>query len=228
MSTGKRYPEGLLGKKLGMTQVFTDDGACVPVTALQVGPCYVLQVKNLESDGYSAVQLGFEPKKTQRVGNAMTNHFAKAGKGCFYHIREVRCDAQGLGWAELGKELNASDVFQGGEFVDVSGVSIGRGFSGVFRRHGMKGQPMTRGTHEVRRHVGSIGCRKFPGRVWKNQRMPGQHGNKSVTVQNLKIMDVRPEENIVLVKGAIPGPQGELVFIRKAIKKLGMTATKAA
>jgi large subunit ribosomal protein L3 len=144
--------------------------------------------------------------------------FKKAGQGAFYHVKEVRCDVQSLGWNEVGKEVTVSDVFKDGETVDVSGVSIGRGFQGVVRRHGMKGQPMTRGTHEVRRHVGSIGCRKFPGRVFKGQRMPGRMGGENVTVQNLEVVGVRAEENILLIKGGIPGARGSLVVIRKAAK----------
>lgn len=219
MTSSKNYPEGLLGKKLGMTQLFTPEGQSIPVTIIQAGPCFVLDVRGLDVHGYSAVQFGFEPKKLQRCTKAEQGQFKKASQGAFYHVKEVRCDAQSLGWAEVGKEITVGDVFKDGEVVDVSGVSIGRGFQGVVRRHGMKGQPMTRGTHEVRRHVGSIGCRKFPGRVFKNQRMPGRMGGESVTVQNLTVIGVRPEENILLVKGGIPGARGSLVVIRKAVKQ---------
>jgi large subunit ribosomal protein L3 len=219
MTTSKHYPEGLLGKKLGMTQVFTAEGQSIPVTIIQAGPCYVLDVRGQEEHGYNAVQFGFEPKKSQRCNKAELGQFKKAGQGAFYHVKEVRCDAPSLGWNEVGKEVTVSDVFKDGEIVDVSGVSIGRGFQGVVRRHGMKGQPMTRGTHEVRRHVGAIGCRKFPGRVFKGQRMPGRMGGDSVTVQNLQVVGVKPEENILLVKGGIPGARGSFVVIRKAVKK---------
>jgi large subunit ribosomal protein L3 len=219
MSSSKTYTEGLLGKKLGMTQVFTPEGASVPVTIIQAGPCYVLDVRGQDVHGYSAVQFGFEPKKPQRCTKAEIGSFKKGGQGAFYHIKEVRCDVQGLGWGEVGKEIKVGDVFKDGEVVDVSGVSIGRGFQGVVRRHGMKGQPMTRGTHEVRRHVGAVGCRKFPGRIFKNQRMPGRMGGDNVTVQNLQVVGVRPEENILLVRGGIPGARGSLVVIRKAMKQ---------
>lgn len=218
MTSSKTFPEGLLGKKLGMTQVFTPEGQSVPVTIIQAGPCYVLDVRGVDIHGYSAVQFGFEPKKAQRCSKAEQGQFKKAGQGAFYHVKEVRCDAQKLGWTEVGKEVKVADVFKDGETVDVSGVSIGRGFQGVVRRHGMKGQPMTRGTHEVRRHVGAVGCRKFPGRIFKNQRMPGRMGGENVTVQNLTVVGVRPEENILLVKGGIPGARGSLVVIRKAAK----------
>lgn len=218
MTTSKNYPGGLLGKKLGMTQVFTAEGRSVPVTIIQAGPCFVLDVRAQEKDGYSAVQFGFEPKKMQRCSAAENGHFKKAGHGAFYHVKEVRCDAQALGWNEVGKQVNVGDVFKDGETVDVSGLTIGRGFQGVVRRHGFKGQPMTRGTHEVRRHVGSIGCRKFPGRVFKGQKMPGRMGGDKVTIQNLTVVGVRPEENILLVKGGIPGARGSLVVIQKAQK----------
>lgn len=218
MSSKKVYPEGLLGKKLGMTQIFTADGQCVPVTAIQVGPCFVLAVRTEEQDGYSAVQLGFEPKKQQRVTKPLLGHFAKAGKGSFYHVKEVRCDAASLGWTTPGQELKVADIFQEGVMVDVSGVVIGRGFSGVFRRFKAGGQPATRGTHEVKRHIGSIGNRKTPGRVFKNKKMPGRMGGNNVTIQNLKVVGIRPEENVVLVRGGIPGCEGGLVMVSKAMK----------
>jgi large subunit ribosomal protein L3 len=224
MSTEKSHPEGLIGRKLGMTQVFTEDGQCIPVTALEVGPCYVLSVRDSEQDGYSAVQLGFDPKKPQRVTKPEMGHFSKAGKGAFYHVKELRCDAQGLGWTEPGHELKVDDVFSSGEFVDVCGVSRGRGFAGVVKKFGVKGQPATRGTHEARRNIGSIGAGTYPGRVWKNQKMPGQYGAKNITVQNLKVVAVKPEKNVILIKGAIPGAKGGLVVVKKAIKKYSKAA----
>lgn len=226
--TQKIYRQGLLGKKLGMTHIFSDDGQCIPVTVIQAGPCYVLGVREGDKSGYSAVQFGFDPKKPQRVDKPTMGHFGKAGKGAFYHVKEVRCDAAALGWTTLGQEVLVKDVFQDGEYVDVSGVSIGRGFQGVVKRHGAKGQPSTRGTHEVRRHIGSIGCRKFPGRVFPGKRMPGQMGNENVTVQNLQVVGVRPEENIILVRGGIPGSKGGLVVIRKASKGFVPQKQKAA
>lgn len=228
MSQEKLHPEGLLGKKLGMTQVFAKDGECVPVTVIELGPCYVLDVKNKDKHGYAAVQLGFEPKKQQRVNKPEIGHFAKAGKGAFYHVKEVRCDAEALGWTTLGQELKVGDVFADGELVDVSGVSIGRGFAGVVKRYKIGGQPATRGTHEYRRHIGSIGCRKFPGRVHKGKRMPGHLGNANVTAQNLEVVGIRPEQNIILVKGGVPGAKGTLVVIRKAIKSYKPGKAKAA
>lgn len=219
MSTKKVHLEGLLGKKLGMTQVFTEDGQSIPVTAIELGPCYVLGVRKTDKDGYEAVQFGFEPKKAQRVNKALSGHFGKAGKGSFYHVREIRCNAEGLGWTDLGHEVKVGDVFQDGEFVDVSGVSKGRGFAGVVRRFGVKGQPATRGTHEVRRHIGALGGRREPGRVLPNQKMPGQLGNESVTIQNLRVVSVRTEDNVILVRGAVPGANGGLLVVQKAIKR---------
>ncbi len=218
MKNEKVFQQGLLGKKLGMTHIFAEDGTCIPVTIIQAGPCYVLDVKTTERNGYSSVQFGFEPKKAQRCNKPDLGHFGKAGKGAFYHVREVRCDVQQLGWTTPGQAVTAGEVFQAGEHVDVSGVSIGRGFSGVVRRYRVGGQPSTRGTHEVRRHIGAVGCRKFPGRIMKNQRMPGHMGAAPRTVQNLEVVQVNPETNIVLVRGGVPGARGGLVMIRKTVK----------
>ena len=223
MRTEKMYPEGLLGRKVGMTQMFTSEGACIPVTVIETGPCYVLDVKKKDSHGYSAVQFGFGPRKAQRVGKAMTGHFGRAEKGCFSFVREVRCDVDKLGWDALGKEVRAEEVFSDGDFVDVAGVSIGRGFSGVVRRYHVKGQPATRGTHEYRRHIGAIGCRKFPGRVFKNKSMPGRMGGEKVSIQNLKVVAVQKDRNLVLVQGGIPGYRGGLVVITRAKKRSAKT-----
>ncbi len=215
--TSKKYPEGLVGRKLGMTQVFNAEGECIPVTIIEAGPNVILNIKGEDKDGYSAAQIGFTPKKTQRLAKSESGFFNKAAKGAFCHVQEIRCDVSTLGWT-AGQELNVNDVFAAGQLVDVSGTSIGRGFSGVVRRHGMKGQPATRGTHEVRRHMGSVGCRKFPGKIHKGKRMPGLMGNAEVTVQNLEVVAVRPEDNVILVKGGIPGARGGIVVIRKAVQ----------
>jgi large subunit ribosomal protein L3 len=218
MRAEKFYPEGLLGKKVGMAHVYGEDGSCVPVTVIQLGPCYVLDVRRKDKHGYSAVQLGFEPKKPQRVNKADMQNFAKAGRGAFYHVNEIRCDADGLGWTNPGQELKVGDVFQTGQLVDVTGYSIGRGFAGVVKRYKMKGQPSTRGTHEYRRNIGSVGCRKTPGRIHKGKHMPGHMGDERVTVQNLQVISVKPEDNLLLVKGGIPGAKGGWVMVRKAVK----------
>ena len=212
------YKEGILGKKIGMSHVYNADGQIVPVTVIQAGPCYVLQVRDNARHGYTSVQLGFEPKRMDRCSKGAQGHFAKAEKGAFTHVKEVRCDTEKLGWNTVGKEIKVGDVFKDGEVVDVSGVSIGRGFAGVVKRHGMKGQPSTRGTHEVRRHGGAIGQRKFPGHVFKNMRMPGHMGDENVTIQNLTVVGVREADNLILIKGAVPGAPGALVVVRKAAK----------
>ncbi len=222
----KVYPEGLLGRKVGMSQIFTAEGERIPVTIIQTGPCVVLDVKSKEKDGYSAVQLGFVPKKQQRLNKAEQGHFARTGVGSFCHVSEIRCDVEALSWNTLGKELKVADVFEQGQYVDVSGVSKGRGYSGVVRRWGAAGFPATRGTHEYRRHAGAIGCRKFPGHVFKNKKMAGHYGHEAVTVQNLEVVAIRPDDNILLVRGGIPGPQGGFVVIRKAVK--GLKAVKPA
>lgn len=226
MSVQKSYPTGLLGRKLGMTQIFTAEGNAVPVTAIQIGPCHVLNVKTVEKDGYQAVQLGFEPAKPQRFTKAELGVFKNAEAGAFKHVKEVRCDIAGLGWGEVGKVLVAQDVFTEGNFVDICGTSLGKSFAGVFKRWGMRGQPSTRGTHEVRRHVGSIGNRKTPGRVFKNKKLPGHMGDERVTIQNLKVIGVRPEENVILVKGGVPGMTGGVVIVTKSIKKANKVESK--
>ena len=218
MTTVKKFPEGLLGRKLGMTQVFDEDGRVVPVTMIEMGPCTILDIISEEKNGYEAVRLGFAPKKAHRCNRAEQGQFNKAGKGAFSFVREMRCAAGTLGWTNLGQELTAADVFDADELVDVTGTSIGRGFSGVFRRHNMKGQPNSRGTHEVRRHIGAVSQGTTPGRIFAGKRMPGQMGNARTTMQNLKVVAVRPEESIILVKGNVPGPKGAFVEVRKAIQ----------
>jgi large subunit ribosomal protein L3 len=219
MTTGRKYPKGLLGVKVGMTQIFTSQGESVPVTVIQTGPCYVLQIIEKARDGYDAVKLGFVNKKTSRVNKPDSGLFTKVGCGSFQHVREIRCDPKELGGDSVGAEIRVGDVFSDGDYVDVSGTSVGKGFQGVVRRFHTKGQPATRGTHEYRRHIGSVGCRKFPGRIFKNKRMPGRMGGESVTLQNLQVVGVNPEQNLLLVKGGVPGSKGGLVVIKKAIKR---------
>lgn len=219
MTTAKTYPKGLLGVKVGMAQVFTNEGEAIPVTVIKTGPCYVLQVIEKARRGYEAVQLGFQPRKSWRVNRPDTGLFDKVGRGCFEHVREIRCCPSELGWNSVGAEIKVQDVFESGDLVDVSGTSVGKGFQGVVRRFRAKGQPATRGTHEYRRHIGSVGCRKFPGRIFKNKKMPGRMGGSAVTLQNLEVVGIRPEENLLIVKGGIPGSKGGLVVVRKATKR---------
>ena len=210
--------KGILGRKLRMTQVFGPLGAAIPVTAVECGPCYVIQIKTKEKDGYNAVQLGFLPKKESRVNKPMKGHFDKAGVGYFYYLKEIRVDEipEGL---KVGDKITV-DVFRVGEYVDVTGWSKGRGFTGVMKRWNFKGSAKwSHGTHEYFRHGGSIGSSTFPGRVFKGKKMPGRYGNERVTVQNLQVIDIRPEANIMFIKGAIPGPRNGLVIIRQSLKK---------
>lgn len=207
---------GLIGKKLGMTQIFAADGTCVPVTVIQAGPCAVVQKKTPERDGYAAVQIGFGEKKPQRATKAERGHCARSGKGPFAVLREFR--GEGLHAFEVGQEISAVALFQPGDLVDVTGRTKGRGYAGVVKRHGMKGFPATHGTHEYFRHGGAIGNRSFPGRVFKGKRMAGHYGDERVTVQRLRVIDVRPEGHLLLVKGAIPGARGGIVLVRRTVK----------
>jgi large subunit ribosomal protein L3 len=208
---------GLIGKKLGMTQVFDPKGELIPVTVIAAGPCTVVQAKTAASDGYSAVQLGFREKKPQRATKAYRTHCLKAGKGVFSVLREFRVpDGEAY---TVGQEVNVENVFKAGDRVDVTGTTKGRGYAGVIKRHGFGGFPGSHGTHEYFRHGGSIGNRSFPGRVFKGKRMAGQYGNERATTQNLEVIEVRGTEGLLLVRGAVPGARDELVLIRPAMKE---------
>jgi len=216
---------GLLGKKIGMTQIFGADGTVVPVTVIQTGPCIVVPKKDAARDGYDAVQVGFGNRKAQRVNKPAQGHFKKAGKGAFEILREFRTDKAGE--YELGQEIKAADLFQSGDFVDVAGISKGHGFSGVIKRWSFAGFPGSHGTHEYFRHGGSIGNRSYPGRVFKGKRMAGHWGDERVSVQNLEIVEVRPEENLLLIKGSVPGAQRSVVIIKRASKPRKKTQAPA-
>ena len=207
---------GLIGKKIGMTQVFGADGIVVPVTVIRTGPCVVVQKKETGRDGYSAVQIGFGNKKNQRVNKPEQGHMVKAGKGAFQVLREFRL--QDVGQYEVGQEIKATDIFKAGDRIDVSGTSKGRGFAGVIKRWSFSGFPASHGTHEYFRHGGAIGNRSYPGRVFKGKKMAGHWGNEKVSVQNLEVVGIRPEENLLLVKGAIPGAKRGILIIRRAVK----------
>ena len=204
---------GVIGKKIGMTQVFDKTGELVPVTVILAGPCTVVQKRTVEKDGYSAVQLGSGEKKPQRMTKAERGHLKKAAR-MVEVLREFR-DGSDL---EVGQEVRIGEVFKTGDVVDVTGLSKGRGYAGVIRRHGFSGFPASHGTHEYFRHGGSIGNRSFPGRVFKGKRMAGQLGDERVTIQNLSVIEVRAEENLLLVRGAVPGGRNGLVLIRPAVK----------
>ncbi len=207
---------GLIGQKIGMTQVFGADGSVVPVTVIQTGPCVVVQKREIERDGYKALQVGFGSKKGQRLNKPEQGHLVKAGKGAFQVLREFRLDD--VAQYELGQEIKVSDLFKVGDRVDVSGTSKGRGFAGVIKRWGFGGFPASHGTHEYFRHGGSIGNRSFPGRVFKGKRMAGHWGNERISVQNLEVVGVRAEENLLLVKGAVPGAKRGVLLIRRSVK----------
>jgi large subunit ribosomal protein L3 len=207
---------GLLGKKLGMTQVFADDGEAVPVTVIQAGPCLVVAIRTVERDGYSALVLGFD-EKPLRLANKPELGMAKANGGKPQRfIREIRLAPEEAAKYTLGQMLTPTDVFADGLPVDVEGTSKGKGFQGVIKRHHMKGFRMTHGTHEYFRHGGSIGCRLTPQRVHKGKRMSGQMGNETKTVQNLQLFRILSDENCILVRGAVPGAANDYVIVTKA------------
>jgi large subunit ribosomal protein L3 len=207
---------GLIGRKLGMTQVFDPTGELIPVTVIQAGPCTVVQTKTVASDGYVSLQLGFGEQKPQRRAKAYRNHCTKAGKGVFAVLREFVPADDATHTA--GQEIKVEDVFKAGDRIDVSGTTKGRGYAGVIKRHGFSGFPGSHGTHEYFRHGGSIGNRSFPGRVFKGKRMAGQYGNDRVTTQNLEVIAVRPAEHLLLVRGCVPGARNGVVLIRPAVK----------
>jgi large subunit ribosomal protein L3 len=209
---------GLIGKKLGMTQVFAKGGELVPVTVILAGPCTVVQKRTSAKDGYEAVQVGFGEKKAQRLTKAEREHRKKAGK-MVGTLREFR---GGEGF-EVGSEIKVAELFRAGDRVDVTGITKGHGYQGVIKRHGFSGFPATHGTHEYFRHGGSIGNRTHPGRIFKNKRMAGQMGAVRVTTQNISVVAVREEENVLLVRGAVPGARNGLVVIRPAVKAQGVS-----
>jgi large subunit ribosomal protein L3 len=201
---------GILAKKLGMTQLFLESGECVPVTVLQAGPCEVVQVKTEENDGYSAVQVGFEDQKEQRLGAPMTGHFKKAGVSPKKHLAEFSSTEEIAVGAVYG-----ADIFEGVENLTVTGVSKGRGFAGTIKRHGFASGPRSHGTGNVRA-PGSIGACAYPGRVFPGKKMPGHYGNKQKTVRNLKLIQIDSERNLIFVRGAVPGAKNGLIKVRKA------------
>jgi large subunit ribosomal protein L3 len=204
----------LIGKKLGMSQLFSADGEATPVTVIQAGPCTITQIKSVDSDGYNALQLSFGEKKPQGTTKPLLGHFKRCGKGPFNVIKEVKVDD--VGDFELGQEISA-EIFQIGELVHVMGRSKGKGFAGTIKRWNFSRGPISHGGMN-KRPPGSIGCSASPSRVIKGRKMPGQMGNRRVTVKGLKIVDVRPEENIILVKGAVPGGRNGVVLIKRSGK----------
>ena len=206
--------KAILGKKIGMSQIFTVSGQVVPVTVVEAGPCQVSQIKTVEKDGYSSVQLAFVDVKANRISKAEAGHLKKANIGAKKYLKEFKIPAEGL---TLGAEVKC-DTFAVGDKVDVSGFTKGRGFSGVVQRWNAHRMPMTHGAGPIHRAPGSLSANSDPSRVFKNRKLPGQYGNKKVTIQNLEIAKVDTERNLLLIKGAIPGAKGSIVTICSAVK----------
>jgi len=212
--------KAILGKKVGMTQLFTEQGESVPVTVIEAGPCYVSQVKTVEKDGYCAVQLAFGEVKPQRMSGGEKGHLGRNKLAALRYVREFRSSKEDT--YEEGQRLLA-DIFAAGERVDVIGTSKGRGFQGVVRRHGFSGGPKTHGQSDRERAPGSIGSTTYPGRIWKGTRMAGHMGTARVSAQNLRIELVDAERNLLAVRGSVPGAPGELALIKQARKSKEMT-----
>ena len=202
---------GLLGKKLGMTGFFTPEGRYLQVTVIEAGPCVVTQIKTRATDGYDALQLGFGERRKSRVNKPLQGHFKKSGDLCFQYLREFVVDDPEA--YNLGQEITV-DMFKVGDRVDVVGTTKGRGFAGVIKRYGFHRGPMTHGSRNVRR-PGSIGCSAWPAKVIKGKKMPGQYGNDRKTIRNLEIVDIRSEDNVIMVKGAVPGAESGLMAVNK-------------
>lgn len=207
--------KAILGKKLGMTQIFDANGLVIPVTVVEAGPCFVTQVKTMENDGYSAVQIAFEDIKENLVNKPLMGQFKKAEVSAKRYLKEFKL--------ENAEEYKAGDkitceVFAEGDLVDVTGTSKGHGYSGAMKRWNFGGMRATHGTGPIHRHLGSIGSNTFPGKVFKGKKMAGRWGHETVTVQNLKVVKVDADRNVILVKGAIPGPKGSLVSVKSAVK----------
>lgn len=199
---------GLLGKKIGMTRVYNEMGAVIPVTVIEAGPCKVLQVKSQAKEGYNAIQVGFGDKKAQRVNKALAGHFKKSDSDGFYHVREFRI--QNPEEYKAGQSISLVDLFKTGDIIDVQGISQGKGFQGVMKRHGFAGGPGGHGSG-FHRAPGSIGMSAWPGRVVKGKKLPGRMGTDTVLRKNVLVIDVREDDNVILVKGPVPGAKQSLL-----------------
>ena len=206
--------KALIGKKVGMTQIFDEKGKVIPVTVIEAGPCVVAQVKTVESDGYNAVQLGFGDVKEGKVNKPIKGHFTKSKLTLKKHLREFRIDD--VASVKVGDELKA-DVFTKGDKVDIQGTSKGKGFQGVIKRHGQSRGPMGHGSMYHRR-PGSMGPTSTPGRVFKGKKLPGRMGNNTITIQNLEVVSVDLDKNVILVKGSVPGANGAILKIKSSVK----------
>lgn len=205
----------IIGEKLGMTQVFDDENRAIPVTVIKAGPVRVTQIKRPETDGYAAVQIAY--KEMAAANRAQSGHFAKAGVAPHRHVVEVRVDD--VDEYELGQEITIGEVLEAGQRADAAGISKGKGFAGVMKRHGFKGASSSHGVHKVHRSPGSIGACATPARVFKGKRMPGRMGGDQTTILNLEVIQVDADRNVLLLKGAVPGPKGAIVLIREAVKQ---------
>ncbi len=208
---------GILGKKLGMTQVFEEDGKVYPATVIEAGPCKVLQIKSRDKDGYTALQCGFEKQKESRISNPFKGHLKKTKSEPVKFVKEIRLNEEEAAVYKAGDELKV-DLFRVGDFVDVTGVSIGKGFQGVMKRWNFKGHPASHGS-TIHRAPGSIGASSDPSRVFKGHHMAGRMGGKQVTIQNIKVIKIDTENNLLIVKGAIPGAKESKLLIKLARKK---------
>ena len=207
--------KGIIGKKLGMTQIFMEDGSVIPVTVIEAGPCPVTQKKTTETDGYEAVQLAFEDIREKLVNKPAAGHFKKAGVSPKRHLKEFRLENT----AEMNAgDVVAADTFASGDKVDITGITKGHGYSGTVKRWNTHILRMTHGTGPIHRQAGSMGANSTPSRIYKNKKMPGQYGNEQVTVLNLEVVKVDTEKNLIAVKGAVPGAKGGIVFIRDSVK----------
>jgi len=206
--------KGIIGKKLGMTQIFMEDGTRIPVTVVQAGPCVVTQKKTTDVDGYSAVQVGFESMSASSATKPQLGHCTKSGQGVFRHLRELQLDS--MSELSVGDMLTV-DQFQPGDYIDVTGISIGKGFQGVIKRWNFSGGRASHGSR-FHRAPGSIGASATPSRVFKNKKMPGQLGNERVTVQRLQVVRVDASDNLLLIKGAVPGHRNNVILIKNSVK----------
>lgn len=211
--------KGILGEKLGMTQIFDESAHVIPVTVIKAGPCRVTQVKTSEKDGYSAIQIAFDEVPERKLTKPELGHLKAAGVGPFRRLAEIRLrDVSGF---EVGQEIKA-DIFSKGERADVVGISKGKGFAGVMKRHGFRGLSASHGTERKHRSPGSVGACATPSRIFKGMKMPGRMGGEQVTLLNLEVVEADPERNLLLLRGAVPGPKGGIVMVRSSVKGGGV------
>ena len=210
--------QGIIGRKVGMTQIYTEEGACVPVTVIEAGPCTVVRTKNTEVDGYNALQLGYEDQKPKRIRKPLLGQFTKRDLKPFKILKEFK--VEDASQYKVGQEVNLEGLKET-KFVDIQGVSKGKGFQGVMKRHNFGGNRATHGVSKIHRKGGSIGQCATPSRVFPGMKMPGQMGNKNVTTQKLQVVDVDVEKNLMMVKGSVPGGKRGVVFIARSIKEKG-------